>query len=44
MQILIDLILMWALMLGWCVVAIIVGALLVCGYVLIKEWSDRYAD
>ena len=37
---LIDLILFWALMLGWAFAGVVAGALLVGGYVIIKDWSD----
>ena len=42
MQLLIDLFLFWFLMLGWAVVGVVIGALLISGYVIIKDWSERY--
>jgi hypothetical protein len=42
MQLFIDVILLWALMLGWSIVGVVIGALLISGYIILKDWSERY--
>lgn len=41
MEILIDFILLWAMMLGWLFTGLVVGILMMITFIIVKDWSDK---